>query len=247
MVVYSLIFLILLIMKNLVVSGASKGIGRAIVEHFAKEGFNVSFCSRNSENLNALKERLQELYPKQVFLALVCDVSKPNEVRDFARKSLEEFGHIDLLVNNAGVFIPGSLSEMSSEDFKLIFDTNVQSAFELTKALVPSMIKQKAGYIFNMSSIAGLSAYPNGGAYNVSKHALTGYSKTLRNELKDYHIKVSTVYPGATLTDSWSGVDLPEERFMPAEDIAKIIFDIYQLSDRTVVEDIVLRPQLGDI
>jgi hypothetical protein len=98
-----------------------------------------------------------------------------------------------------------------------------------------------------MSSIAGLMAYPNGGAYNVSKHALTGYSKTLRDELKEFNIRVTTIYPGATLTDSWSGVDLPESRFMPPNDIAQSIWDVYQLSDRTVVEDIVLRPQLGDI
>ena len=98
-----------------------------------------------------------------------------------------------------------------------------------------------------MSSIAGLIAYPNGGAYNVTKHALTGYSKTLREELKTFGVRVSTIYPGATLTDSWAEADLPEERLMRPEDIAKSIFDIYGLSDRTVVEDIVLRPQLGDI
>lgn len=234
-------------MKNLLISGASKGIGRAIVELFANKGFNVAFCSRSRENLDVLKESLQKLYPEQRFLAFVCDVAKAKEVQNFAHKVIEEFGQIDVLVNNAGVFIPGNLNDMSSDDFKLILETNVYSAFELCKAIVPNMIKNRAGYIFNMSSIAGLSAYPNGGAYNVSKHALTGYSKTLRNELKEHNIKVSTVYPGATLTDSWSGVDLPEERFMPAEDIAKIIFDIFTLSDRTVVEDIVLRPQLGDI
>lgn len=234
-------------MKNLLISGASKGIGRAIVEHFARHGFNVAFCSRSQENLNILKESLQKLYPKQRFLAIVCDVANANELQNFAQKALNEFGQIDVLVNNAGVFIPGNLNDMSGEDFRLILETNVYSAFELSKAIVPNMIKKRSGYIFNMSSIAGLSAYPNGGAYNVSKHALTGYSKTLRNELKEFNIKVSTIYPGATLTDSWAGVDLPKERFMPSEDIAKIIFDIYNLSDRTVVEDIVLRPQLGDI
>ena len=143
--------------------------------------------------------------------------------------------------------MPGNVHDMEAADFELMMRTNIISAFTLTKALVGEMKKYKEGHIFNMSSIAGFMAYPNGGAYNVSKHALTGYSKTLRDELKPFNIRVTTIYPGATLTDSWSGVDIPESRFMPASDIAQSIWDVHQLSKRTVVEDIVLRPQLGDI
>ena len=234
-------------MKNIVVSGASRGIGKAIVLHFAKAGWNVAFCSRSQDKLDALKDELDSLELGGNYLAFACDMSVQEEVKIFAAAATDFLASVDVVVNNAGVFLPGSVHDMNGDDFELMMQTNVSSAFTLTKALVGDMKKTKVGHIFNMSSIAGLMAYPNGGAYNVSKHALTGYSKTLRDELKEFHIRVTTIYPGATLTDSWSSVDLPESRFIPAEDIAQSIWDVYQLSDRTVVEDIVLRPQLGDI
>lgn len=234
-------------MKNLVISGASRGIGKAIVQHFAKEGWNVLFCSRNPENLSKLEKELTTKFPNQFFKGIVCDVSKAEDINIFADTCKSHFSTIDVLINNAGVFIPGDIHSISNEDLDQMMRTNVYSAIQLTSLLLPSMNEAKKAHIFNMSSIAGLEAYPNGGAYNVTKHALTGFSKTLRNELKQKEIAVSTIYPGATLTDSWAGVDLPKERFMPAEDIAQSIWDIYQLSNRTVVEDIVLRPMLGDI
>lgn len=234
-------------MKNIVVSGASKGIGKAIVLYFAQKGFNVAFCSRNEENLIALKKEVLKINSNATVLAIKADVSVAEELNSFAKVVKSTFKNIDILVNNAGVFIQGNLYEMNLKDFDTILKTNLYSAFVLTQEFVPNFIQQKQGYIFNISSIAGIEAYANGGAYNVSKHALTGFSKTLRNELKDHNIKVSTVYPGATLTNSWAGVNLPENRFMPAKDIAETIYNIYSLSDRTVVEDIILRPQLGDI
>lgn len=234
-------------MKNLVVSGASRGIGKAIVLHFAQAGWNVAFCSRNMDNLLALRAACEALNAEGKFLAFSCDVSKAEEVKIFAAAAQDFLGTVDVLVNNAGVFLPGHIHEMTDEDFNSMMLTNVYSAFNLTKSLVADMKKLQSGHIFNMSSIAGLMAYPNGGAYNVSKHALTGFSKTLRDELKEYGIRVTGIYPGAVLTDSWAGVDLPENRFMSPEDIAQTIWDIHHLSERTVVEDVVLRPQLGDI
>ena len=109
------------------------------------------------------------------------------------------------------------------------------------------MKRLKKGYIFNMCSIASIKAYANGGSYGISKFALYGMTKVLREELKEFNIKVTAVLPGATLTASWEGVDLPEERFIKVEDIAELIWTTYRLSDRTVVEDLVIRPQLGDI
>ncbi len=234
-------------MKNILVSGASRGIGKAIILKFVKEGWNVAFCSRSEDNLKALTQEIKALNPTIKSLYKVCDVAHQNEVKAFAVAAQNVFGHFDILVNNAGTFIQGNIHDLSDEDFNSMMQINLYSAFTLTKALVGNMKSNKKGHIFNMSSIAGYLAYPNGGAYNVSKHALTGFSKTLRDELKEFGIRVSTIYPGATLTDSWAGADIPEERFMKPEDIAQTIFDIYNLSDRTVVEDIVLRPQLGDI
>ena len=109
------------------------------------------------------------------------------------------------------------------------------------------MLKAAKGHIFNICSIASLQAYPNGGSYSISKYALLGFSANLRLELKDKGIKVTAVCPGATYTNSWKGSGVSEERIMEADDIAKMIYAATQLSPQAVVEDIVLRPQLGDL
>ncbi|MBC7721603.1 MAG: SDR family oxidoreductase, partial [Pedobacter sp.] len=121
------------------------------------------------------------------------------------------------------------------------------SAYHLTRALLPKMMEQKSGSIFNICSIASLQAYANGGSYSISKYALLGFSKNLREELKPYGIKVSAVMPGATFTDSWAGSGINLERIMEANDVAKMVFAASQLSPQAVMEDIVLRPQLGDL
>ena len=106
------------------------------------------------------------------------------------------------------------------------------------------MVEQKSGHVFNICSIASIMPY---GAYAVSKHAMLGFSKVLREEVKEKGVRVTAILPGATYTASWEGSDLPVERFIKAEDIAQSLFDIYKLSEHTVVEEIILRPQLGDI
>ena len=126
-------------------------------------------------------------------------------------------------------------------------NANLLSAYHLTRDLLPSMMKAKQGHIFNICSIASLQAYPHGGSYSISKYALLGFSKNLRLELKDKGIKVTAVCPGATYTNSWKGSGVPEDRIMEADDIAKMIYAATQLSPQAVVEDIVLRPQLGDL
>ena len=109
------------------------------------------------------------------------------------------------------------------------------------------MQERGAGAVFNICSTASLMAYNNGGSYCMSKFALYGFSKVLREEMKPHNIRVTAVLPGATFTASWEGVDIPEARFMPAEDVAEMIYQTYAMSDRTVVEDIIMRPLLGDM
>ncbi len=109
------------------------------------------------------------------------------------------------------------------------------------------MTREKRGHIFNMCSTASIRAYPNGGSYGISKFALLGFSKNLRIEMIPYHIKVTAIIPGATFTSSWKGSDLPEERFMKAEDVANAVWNAYVMSPQTVVEEILVRPMEGDI
>jgi short-subunit dehydrogenase len=109
------------------------------------------------------------------------------------------------------------------------------------------MIERRSGMVLNVCSTASIAAYPNGGSYSIAKHALYGFSRNLREEMKPHGVRVVALLPGATLTDSWAGVPLQEARLMPAEDVADAAWMAWALSARSVVEDIVLRPQLGDI
>lgn len=128
-----------------------------------------------------------------------------------------------------------------------MIETNLYSAYFVTKAFVGDMIRRRSGHIFTMCSTASITPYINGGSYCISKYALYGMTKVLREELKKHNVKVTAVLPGATLTASWEGVDLPTSRFIRPEDVANAIFATYQLSENAVVEEILIRPQLGDI
>lgn len=234
-------------MKKLaVVTGASKGIGRAIVEKFASENFEVAVCSRSEANLLDLKNTLESKFNTKIHI-FVADVSQKAEIQNFGKFVIGLKLQIQVLVNNAGLFLPGKLMEEAENTLETLINTNVYSAYYLSRQLVPEMKPQVTSHIFNICSIASLMAYPQSGSYSISKFALLGFSKSLRQELIDTNVKVTSVMPGATLTDSWAGVDLPEERFMKPEDVADIVWASYNLSKSAVVEEIVLRPIKGDI
>lgn len=232
--------------KSILVTGGTKGIGRAIVERFAEEGFDVFTCARNEADLLALKKSLEEKHPEIQVLASVADLSKKEEVNRFADE-VKSIRIPDVLVNNTGIFLPGALHDEPDGNFEFMMQTNLFSAYYLSRAFVKEMITRRSGHIFSIGSIAGLTAYPNGGSYAVSKWAMLGMTKCLREELKPHQVKVTSILPGATLTDSWAGVDLPTERFVRAQDVAESVWAAYNLSPQTVVEEVIIRPQLGDI
>lgn len=235
------------LIMNVIVTGASRGIGRAIVLKYAADGANVAFCSRSNEKLRELAGEVEALAAGGKVFYESTDMGQRADVERFATNALEQFGSFDIVVNNAGVFLPGEVVSAEEGLLETMMDTNLYSAYYFTRKLLPSMIKAGKGHIFNMCSVASIKAYPNGSLYSISKFALLGFSKSLREELKEKQIRVTSVLPGATYTDSWQGIDLPETRFMKAEDIADSVYEIHRLSDRTAVEEIVLRPQLGDI
>jgi short-subunit dehydrogenase len=233
--------------KLIVVTGGTKGIGRAIIEKFCASGFDVATCSRNEHELEALKVHLQKSNPASTVFIHQADVSLKKQVQEFCGFVTNLGRPIDVLVNNAGYFLPGKIVTEPEDTLESMINANLYSAYYTTRAIAPKMIEQKSGHIFNMCSIASIKAYANGGSYAISKFALLGFSKCLREELKHDGIRVTAVMPGATKTASWEGVDLPEERFMKTEDIADTIYAAYTLSERSVVEEIIIRPQLGDI
>lgn len=229
-----------------VVTGGTKGIGKSIVERFASEGYEVITCSRNLEDLEQLKVNIENNSGSKLHIKK-ADLSKKSEVLGFSEYVLGITQSIDVLINNTGVFLPGSIQDEPEGNLELMMDTNLFSAYHLTRKLLPAMKMQKKGHIFSISSIAGITAYASGGSYSITKYAMQGFTKCLREETKELGIKVTSVLPGATLTASWEGVDLPESRFMKSEDVADAVWSAFAMSDRTVVEEIILRPQLGDI
>jgi len=230
--------------KLAVISSGTKGIGRATVEKFMQNGFDVATCARSSEDLEALKNSFTgegQLYVRPT------DMSKKSEVLAFAQMVEALDRPVDVLLNNTGLFIPGAVHEEEEGNLEKMIETNLYSAYYLTRALIGQMKERKDGHIFTTGSIAGIQAYDNGGSYSISKFALLGFTKSIREEMKPFGVRVTSILPGATLTASWDGVDLPADRFMKPEDIADAIYGAYALSKQTVVEEIVLRPQLGDI
>jgi len=232
---------------NAIITGATKGIGKAIAEAFCKSGYNLALCSRTTEDLEKLRKDLSKLNPNIEIFTMSVDVRNKNEVLEFGDFIKSKWKNIDVLVNNAGVFLPGEIIKEETGNLEMMIETNLYSAYHLSRSIAPVMINNKNGHIFNMCSIASFMAYPNGGSYSISKFAMLGMSKVLREELKPHNVRVTSIMPGATMSNSWAAFDGPEERLMKAEDIAATVLAAFQLSKQSVVEEIVIRPQLGDL
>ena len=232
--------------KNIIITGASRGFGYAIAQIFAENGNDLLLTSMNEHRLFQAVGELQNKYQGIIIKAKPFDLRRKEQTQAFGEWCLKN-GSPDVLVNNAGSFAGSNVHDEEDGALEEMIETNLYSAYHLTRVIVPAMIEKKNGHIFNMSSIAGLKAYPNGGSYSISKFAMRGFSINLRDELKPYNIKVTTVFPGAAYTDSWAASGLERQRFMEATDIAKMVYAASQLSPQACVEEIILRPQLGDI
>jgi short-subunit dehydrogenase len=231
---------------NVIVTGASKGIGKAIAEIFAVNGHDLFLCSRNEVTLYKTMEELVTRFPGVNIRAKAFDLGQKAQAIAFGNWCLGMCVP-DILVNNAGLFEPGNVHDEPDGTLERQLATNLLSAYHVTRTIIPAMTKKASGHIFNICSIASLAAYPNGGAYSISKFALYGFSKNLREEMRTRGIKVTAVHPGAVMTDSWAGFDNSSKRIMEAEDIAKMVFAASQLSVQACVEEILIRPQLGDL
>src|ERR1700681_925573 len=231
---------------KIVITGASRGLGFSMAEAFATAGHDLFLTPRNEVKLYNALESLQSRFPDQIIKAMPFDLSSKTGAMDFGNWVLGLGVEPDILINNAGSFEPGRIIDEPEGQLENMLSTNLLSAYHITRLLIPSMMKRKSGHIFNISSIAALQAYPNGGSYSISKFALTGFSKNLRDELKPYSVKVTCIYPGAVYTDSWAATGISAGRIMKPSDIADTIVLISKLSPQAVVEDLVIRPLLGD-
>jgi len=230
-----------------VITGASQGIGAEIAYEFAREvrGVRLALVARSETKLRAVAARCNRLGAvAEVFVANVADA---DAVKALESAVIARFRRVDVVVSNAGVFRPGSVLDTSVEAFDEMVAVNLRSQFLVTRAFVPAMAQRRSGDVFVMSSIAGLSPYPSSAAYCAAKFGVTGWAQVMRAELKAHGVRVCLVYPGATVSPSWDGSGVSPERMMPTRDVARAFLDVYRLSRKTVVEEIVLRPVAGDV
>jgi len=230
-----------------IITGASRGLGKGIATQFAAAGYDLILSSRDQAALDAVVRELGDRYPAITIRSKAADLSDKVQAQELGRWILGFGIPVDVLVNNAGQFVYGSLYQESEGVLEQLMAINLYSAYHLTRTLLPAMMARKAGHIFNICSIASLQAYHHGGAYGISKYSLAGFSANLREEMKEYGIKVTAVYPGAAFTDSWAGSGVDPHRIMEAADIARMVVAAAGLSPQATVEEIVLRPQLGDL
>ena len=231
---------------NVIITGASKGLGKAIAEKYAVACHHLIICARNEDALLETKAHLLQINSNCKVEIMSTDISKKENATALGKYCLI-FGTPDILINNAGNFLPGSIHEEKEGTLEKMMETNLYSAYHLTRLLLPKMMEARSGHIFNMCSVASIKAYTNGGSYSLSKWALLGLTKNLREEMKPYNIKVTAVIPGAVYTDSWSSTDIKPERIMQPDDIATMVYAASLLSPQACVEEILIRPQLGDL
>ena len=235
-------------MPVVLVTGASQGIGEAIAGAFAQsfgDEARLALVARSARKLEAVAEACRA--HGAAAHAFPCDVTDDAAVARMADAVRDRLGVPDVLVNNAGAFRPGGVLDMTPEDFRADVEVNLTSAFLVTHAFLRGMVARGTGDVFFVASVASVKGYPRGVAYGAAKHGLLGLARSLREETREQGLRVLTLLPGATYTDSWAASGLPEDRFMPPEDLAHLVVTLHRLTGRTVVEEVLLRPQLGDV
>lgn len=206
-----------------IITGASSGIGYAVGEALAHDGYRVALIARREDKLRELCSKLnKELKSEDRAISLAVDITDPAAVHSSVQGLINRFGRVDLLFNNAGIYLPGTY-DCSAGDFDKVFDTNMGGTFALCHEVVPQMKKQGSGYIFNLSSIAGIHAFAGTGVYSASKFAMRGFSESLHRELSPLGIKVSALCPHWVNTDMADGASIAREDMIQTEDLIKTV------------------------
>lgn len=228
------------------ITGATKGIGLRIAHALAAEGCHLLLTARTEQALLDLQKELRSLFPIEVAY-VVADCGDSLQVKELARRTLEVFPQIDILVNNVGMFAPGGFLEEAEDAFAAQWAVNVSCTHYLSVFFGRKMCARGAGYVFNIGSVAGKRPFVKAASYSVTKYAVHGLTAILRQEFGPFGVKVTEIIPGSTYTSSWEGVAIPEEKFVAAGDIARILINCLKLSVGANVDEIVVRPLDEDI
>lgn len=227
--------------KVVVITGGTKGIGRAIAESLLKAGAKVFICARDKF---VLKRTLEKLSTFGKVDGEICDVRSESQVKMMLDECLRVFGGVDILINNAGVGIFGkTVDEISAEEFRRVMETNLFGVFYTCHHTIPLLKARGGGYIINISSLAGQNAHPKMAAYNASKFALNGFSEALMQEVRQDDIKVSYICPGSVNTE-FGDDQISDEKawqLQPA-DIAQTVLDLLNFADNALPSKVEIRP-----
>lgn len=228
---------------NVLITGATKGIGKAIALEMAKNGYNLALCSRNMADLDSLKKQILELHNVEIF-AKTCDCGIKQDVINFTSGAKQALGNFDVLVNNVGIFKPSFILDEEDEILISQINTNLLSAYFFYKIIGKNMRDNAFGHIFNMCSVASFETLPHAGAYCVTKAAMLSLNNVMREELKNYGVKVTAILPGATYTHSWEGLGGISQNFVQAQDIALAVSSALNMSANAYTEQIIIKSLL---
>lgn len=229
--------------KTAVVTGGTKGIGRAIAEALVRAGANVCISARDEMEIESAVSDMGGLSQEAGVTGMACDVRSFDEVKALMEHAVAEFGGVDVLINNAGIGIFASVEELAPEDFRAVLETNLFGVFYCCHEAIPLMKRRGGGYIINISSLAGVNAHPQMAAYNASKFGLNGFSEALMQEVRHDGIKVSYIMPGSVNTE-FGGDEVSAEKLWQLQpaDIARVVLDLLSQEERSLVSRVEIRP-----
>lgn len=224
------------------VTGGSRGIGRAIVEALLAEGWVVRFCSRSKESVEITGRELAEKYPGRVE-GRATDVRSEAEIQSLVDWALASSGRLDCLVNNAGIGVFGPVDEITGDEWREVLETNLNGAFYATRAVAPIMKRQGSGWILNIASLAGKNPFAGGSAYNASKFGMVGFSEATMLDLRHHGIRVAAILPGSVRTEFShpSGREQDDWRLAP-EDVAQVVMNLLAYPERALPSLVEIRP-----
>ena len=228
--------------QTAVVTGATRGIGRAIAEALVGEGMNVAICGRNRNDAEQAAAEFAERGPGRA-LGIDCDVADEGAVSAFIGRAAEEFGRLDVLINNAGIGSFTPAADMEPAEFRRVIETNLIGVFNCCHAAIPLMRRSGGGYIINISSLAGKNAFAGGTAYNASKFGLNGFSEALMQDVRYDNIRVSYIMPGSVATEFGnSDPDAGADWKLRPDDIAQVVVDLLRFDPRALPSRVEIRP-----
>lgn len=232
--------------KSILITGSTKGIGNAIAHKFAANNYNLILIARSDKDLQEQKKNILQDFDIDI-LCISADLSEKKQICKILDVLEEHQLTPDILVNNLGIYEPSTIFDEDDVVMEKMMNINYYSGYYLTKALLKPMLAKDSGHIFSICSVANINPVKKAFAYTISKYAVYGFIKTLRESLIDSEIKTTAIIPGSTLTSSWDGTTVDADRFIMANDIADVIYMTSNLSKGACLEEIIIRPQHGQI